>query len=80
LARLKWSILLKSVRLPLHRRPATPPPTTLIDSEEEYEVEVILDSHMRYNRLEYLLKFKGYDESHNQWVVHSQLYAKSIIA
>jgi hypothetical protein len=35
---------------------------------------------MCYNRLEYLLKFKGYDESHNQWVVHSQLHAKSMIA
>jgi hypothetical protein len=64
----------------LGRRPAPPPPTTLVDGEEEYEVEVILDSHMRYNRLEYLLKFKGYNESHNQWVVHSQLHAKSMIA
>jgi hypothetical protein len=34
---------------------------------------------MRYNWLEYLLKFKGYDESHNQWEVHSQLHAKSKI-
>jgi hypothetical protein len=64
----------------LGRRPAPPPPTTLIDGEEEYEVEVILGSRMRYNQLEYLLKFKGYDESHNQWVVHSQLHAKSMIA
>jgi hypothetical protein len=35
---------------------------------------------MRYNRLEYLIKFKGYDESHNQWEVHSQLHAKSKMA
>jgi hypothetical protein len=63
----------------LGRRPAPPPPTTLVDGEEEYEVEAILDSRMRYNRLEYLLKFKGYDESHNQWEVHSQLHAKSKI-
>jgi hypothetical protein len=53
-----------------------PPPTTLIDGEEEYKVEVILDSRMRYNRLEYLLKFKGYDESHNQWEVHTHVHAK----
>jgi hypothetical protein len=45
-------------------------PTTLINGEEEYKVEVILDSQMHYNHLEYLLKFKGYDESHNQWEVH----------
>jgi hypothetical protein len=35
---------------------------------------------MHYNRLEYLLKFKGYDESHNQWEVHTHVYAKLKIA
>jgi hypothetical protein len=62
------------------RRPALPPPTTLVDGEEEYEVEAILDSRMRYNRLEYLLKFNGYDESHNQWEVHTHVHAKPKIA
>jgi hypothetical protein len=33
----------------LSRRPAPPPPTTLVNGEEEYEVEAILDSHMCYN-------------------------------
>jgi hypothetical protein len=42
------------------RRPAPPPPTTLVDGEDEYEVEAILDSQMRYNCLEYLVKWKGY--------------------
>jgi hypothetical protein len=57
-----------------------PPPTTLVDSEEEYEVEAILDSRMHYNCLEYLLKFKGYDESHNQWEAHTHVHAKLKIA
>jgi hypothetical protein len=35
---------------------------------------------MCYNRLEYLVKWKGYDESHNQWEEHTQLHAKSKIA
>jgi hypothetical protein len=56
-----------------------PPPTTLVDGEE-YEVEAILDSQMRYNCLEYLLKFKGYDESHNQWEVHTHVNARPKIA
>jgi hypothetical protein len=62
------------------QRPAPPPPTTLVDGEEEYEVEAILDSRMCYNCLEYLLKFKGYDERHNQWEVHSHVHAKPKIA
>jgi hypothetical protein len=58
------------------RQPAPPPPTTLVDGEEEYDVEAILDSRMCSNCLEYLLKFKGYDKSHNQWEVHTHVHAK----
>jgi hypothetical protein len=35
---------------------------------------------MCYNRLEYLLKLKGYDKSHNQWEAHTQVHAKLKIA
>jgi hypothetical protein len=62
------------------RRPAIPPPLTLIDGEEEYEVEAILDSQMRYNRLEYLLKWKGYDDGHNSWQVHHQFHARAKVS
>jgi hypothetical protein len=34
---------------------------------------------MRHKRLEYLVKWKGYGESHNQWEEHTQLHAKSKI-
>jgi hypothetical protein len=56
--------------------PALPPPPTLADGEEEYEVEAILDSWICYNCLEYLVKWKGYHKSHNQWEMHTQLHAK----
>jgi hypothetical protein len=34
---------------------------------------------MRYNCLEYLVKWKGYDESNNQWEEHVQLHTKQKI-
>jgi hypothetical protein len=55
------------------RQPALPPPPTLIDGEEEYEVEAILNSQMRYNHLKYLVKWKGHDNGHNSW--HHQFHA-----
>jgi hypothetical protein len=60
--------------------PAPPPPTTLINGRDEYEVEAILDSRMCYNHLEYLVKWKGYDKSNNQGEEHMQLHAKLKIA
>jgi len=36
-----------------------------IEREEEYVVEEILDSHLRHNKLEFLVKWEGYTNENN---------------
>ena len=58
------------------------PPPDLIDGEEEYEVEEILQSRKfrRGRKVQYLVKWKGYPESDNQWVEWDDLHADEVIA
>ena len=44
-----------------------PPPPELVDGEEEYVVEDILDSRMFKCRLQYLVKWEGYGIENNTW-------------
>ena len=57
------------------------PPPELIDNEEEYEVEAILDSR-RFGRgckLQYLIKWLGYPDSDNQWEDADKVHAEALI-
>jgi len=38
-----------------------------VEGEEEYIVEEILDSHLRCNKLEFLVKWEGYMNENNSW-------------
>ena len=46
------------------------PPPDLIGEEEQYEVEQVLDEHNhgRWKKKQYLVKWKGYPDSDNQWL------------
>jgi hypothetical protein len=54
----------------MHGPNFTRPAPELIDGEEEYSVEKILDSRRfsRRRRLQYLVKWEGYPNSDNMWV------------
>jgi hypothetical protein len=43
------------------------PPPDVIKGEEQYEVEAIRARRQRNNKLQYLIKWKGYPESDNTW-------------
>ena len=54
------------------------PPPDLVDNEEEYEVEKILDSWLfgRRKRLQYLVKWAGYPDADNMWVDKDDVFAE----
>jgi len=65
----------------LHGANYSRPPPDLVDNQEEYKVEKILDSR-KYGRghaLQYLVKWKGYLDSDNEWVSHKDMHAPEVI-
>jgi hypothetical protein len=61
----------------MHGPNFTRPTPELIDGEEEYSVEKILDSwHFgRRQRLQYLVKWEGYPDADNMWVDKDDVFA-----
>lgn len=59
----------------------TRPPLDLINDEEEYEVEQVLDSRVQgHNRkIQYLVKWVRYPDSNNQWIDAEQMTANEVI-
>jgi len=59
----------EDMRRDVHERP----PPDIIDGEEEYEVEEILDSVGTGAKRKYLVKWKGYPESESTWQKRADL-------
>jgi hypothetical protein len=57
------------------------PPPDLVNGEEEYEVERIVASRRfgRGHKLQYLIKWKGYPDTENQWVAKEDVFAEDAI-
>ena len=59
----------------------TRPPPDLVDGEEEFEVEAIVNHrhHGRNRQLQYLIKWKGYPDADNSWEPAEQIFAPELI-
>ena len=75
------SLLLLYKEMEEHGPNVLEPPPDVIEGEEEYEVEQVLDLwHFgRKKQLQYLLKWKGYSEVHNSWEPADQVHAAELI-
>ena len=61
---------------PIHgRRPLHPPLPEIVDGEEEWVVEEILDSKVVNQKLCYLVKWEGFRIEHNSWEPWDHLHA-----
>jgi hypothetical protein len=58
------------------------PPPDLIDGQEEYEVEEILDqcTYGWGKKKQYLIKWKGYSPTHNSWEYATDVRAPDLVA
>jgi hypothetical protein len=65
-----------SLLAPYHPRAGEPPTVIqpdLIDGVEEWEVESILNKRVRRNKVEYLVHWKEFPVSDDEWVREDQL-------
>ena len=66
---------------PFHGRNYERPPPDLVANQEEYEVEKVLDvrHYGRKKTRQYLVKWKGYPDSNNEWVSQEDMSADKAI-
>jgi hypothetical protein len=71
-------LLTPYVKMDLHGPKYTRPPPDMIEDHEEYEVEQILKSQRfgQGRKIQYLIKWKGYPESDNEWVDWNNTHAE----
>ncbi|XP_069615942.1 uncharacterized protein [Ranitomeya imitator] len=60
-------------------RTSAPPDPVLIDGQEEFVVEKILDSRIHRGRLQYLVKWQGYSVEENSWEPLENIHAPHLI-
>ena len=72
--------LLPAPKDPIPGRQSIPPPDPiLVDGEEHYEVESILDSRMSQGQLQYSIQWKGYSYEHNSWENATDVHSLALV-
>ena len=66
-------MLTKYKEMEVHGRNYSKPPPKVLNKEEYYEVEVILDSKRQGQGTKYLVKWEGYLEADNTWEPYALL-------
>src|SRR5271155_4804069 len=61
------------------RHPPPPPPPEIVEGEEEWIVEEILDSKMVNRKLRYLIKWEGFGIEHKSWEPWNDVHAPELI-
>src|SRR5258708_21011641 len=61
-----------------HLQPPQPGPI-IINDQEEYEVEEVLDSRFRWGKLWYLVKFIAWSHSTTIWLPHTEVHPPAIV-
>ena len=52
-----------------------PPPLEMVDGEEHYVVEQVLDSQLMRDQLQFLVKWEEYGYEKNSWIPESDIAA-----
>ena len=58
----------------------SPPLPEMVDGEEEWIVEEILDSKVINRKLRYLVKWEGFRTEHNSWKPWDDVHAPDLVA
>src|SRR5260370_17772318 len=63
----------------MHGENLTEPHPDLIEGEQEWEVEQILDTRRYRSQLQFLIKWKGYSGAHNSWEPEKNLHGTDLV-
>jgi hypothetical protein len=62
------------------RCPKPPPPPVLVEGEQEWEVEEVMDSRLFRGKLQYLVRWKGYGIEEASWEPRTNVHAPQLTA